>query len=300
MRVGIVGCDGKMGKRHAQIYDKLNVDWIGCDADKKYITYEEMLDDCNIDIVDICTPTSMHYDMVMKALDAEKHVFCEKPLTPIVTEVKDIVALSELVEKSCMVGYLYRFHPVYQILKQYNDGELFGDVYYVFMRLGVKGADKMWKYNDRCGGAGYEMVSHLLDLTLWIFGDDDFALTTLEDRLIPKRVIDGEEIEIKEEDYKMVDGTGDRYKMLLIGDLSTPMYNNVVEVHGDKGSYIGTILPDVPTRIRIDDKQRMVHFGYVDMLYEELKYFIERVEKGEIVRDGLETAERIADILGRW
>lgn len=285
MIVGIVGIEGKMGKRHSEVYDKLGVDWIGIDVGKKYLSYEGMLD-C-VDIVDVCTPTNLHYDMVMDALYNDKHAFCEKPLALTVTDVRDIVTLSEEKNKSCMVGYLYRFHPVYELLNEYNKAKLFGDVYYVIMRLGVKGADKDWKYNVEYGGACWEMMSHLLDLVFWIFGDDDFALTTLYDKIM------------REEDYIVIDGIGDKYKMLLIADLASPTYNNMIEVHGNKGSYIGSILPDVYTKVRVGDRVRRVNFGYVDMLKEELTYFINKIEDGERVTDGMETSEMIAEILNR-
>ncbi len=48
---------------------------------KVYASYEEMLADREIDMVDICTPNNLHRDMVVNAADAGKHVICEKPLT---------------------------------------------------------------------------------------------------------------------------------------------------------------------------------------------------------------------------
>jgi predicted dehydrogenase len=51
------------------------------DLPKTYHSYEEMLADSEIDVVDLCTPNDLHQDMVVAAATAGKHIICEKPLT---------------------------------------------------------------------------------------------------------------------------------------------------------------------------------------------------------------------------
>ncbi len=67
-----------------------------------YTDYEEMLKDAEIDVIDICTPPFLHEDMVIKAMEAGKHVICEKPLTGYFDEGDDVEKVGLTVKKSVM------------------------------------------------------------------------------------------------------------------------------------------------------------------------------------------------------
>src|SRR5580693_1131137 len=57
--------------------------------------YRELLADSTVDAVHVCTPNQLHYPMVKAALEAGKHVICEKPLTMTSAEARELVALAE-------------------------------------------------------------------------------------------------------------------------------------------------------------------------------------------------------------
>ena len=57
---------------------------------KAYESFEEMVSDPDIDIIDICTPNIYHYDMIKAALSNGKHVYCEKPLCETAERAKEI------------------------------------------------------------------------------------------------------------------------------------------------------------------------------------------------------------------
>ncbi len=67
-----------------------------------YKDYEEMLKDPEIDVVDICTPPFLHEEMIIKAIQADKHVICEKPLTGYFDEGDNTDKVGLTVKKSAM------------------------------------------------------------------------------------------------------------------------------------------------------------------------------------------------------
>ena len=90
----IIGC-GKIGTRHINFLKSMDgVRIVGvCDiledrakeaalssGAKQYLQYSEMLKDPNIDIVNVCTPSGLHAPISIDALNAGKHVLCEKPM----------------------------------------------------------------------------------------------------------------------------------------------------------------------------------------------------------------------------
>ena len=112
MKIGIIG-GGKIAERHIHAYkhfqdielyisdidgniaqnlcNKLNVNFS--------ISPEAILGDATIDIVDVCTPTAHHKEIILEAIKKRKHVFCEKPLCQNLKEALEIRKAAELVLK---------------------------------------------------------------------------------------------------------------------------------------------------------------------------------------------------------
>ena len=93
MNAVVVGC-GSIGKVHAQVINECEnaVLYAICDINKQrvieaaeeykckgFYCLDECLKDANVDVIHICTPHYLHYEMIIKALDAGKKVVCEKP-----------------------------------------------------------------------------------------------------------------------------------------------------------------------------------------------------------------------------
>ncbi len=93
IKFAVVGC-GHIGKRHAEMIgrnsdtelvalcDILPEDQTGVEKfDVPYFgSMEDMFADCEIDVVSVCTPNGLHAEHSLKALEAKKHVVCEKPM----------------------------------------------------------------------------------------------------------------------------------------------------------------------------------------------------------------------------
>jgi len=86
----------------------------------------------NVDAIDIVIPTSLHYVVCKKCLEAGKHVFVEKPLTTSYADAKELVHLAKEQGKVLMVGHIFRYNLAVQKIKELvKKGEL-GQIYYMF------------------------------------------------------------------------------------------------------------------------------------------------------------------------
>jgi predicted dehydrogenase len=144
LKVGIIGA-GFIGPAHVEALKRTGLaDVIGvADMDlemakakaammglsKAYTNYQELLADDEIDVVHVCTPNHLHYQMAKLALEAGKHVVCEKPLAMNSDEAKELVTIAT--EKGLVnaVHFNLRFYPlVHQVKAMVESGEL-GDIF---------------------------------------------------------------------------------------------------------------------------------------------------------------------------
>jgi len=95
--------------------------------------FEDALADDRVDAVVIATPTSTHYRLVEQALEANKHVLVEKPITNSLAEAISLSKLAEARDRVLMVGHVFLFNPAIRAAKQYIDEGEVGSVKYVSM-----------------------------------------------------------------------------------------------------------------------------------------------------------------------
>lgn len=132
LKIGVIGT-GHLGNIHAKLFNTVpNCSLIGVfdlDEEKakqvskehnttKYNSLNELLN--NVDAVSVVSTTSAHYDIVMKSLDAGKHVFVEKPITSKIEEAEELVKLAEEKKLVLQVGHIERFNPALLSLEKYN------------------------------------------------------------------------------------------------------------------------------------------------------------------------------------
>lgn len=141
---------------------------------KTYTNLEDLINDPNVQLVDICLPTPLHCEATIAALRAGKHVFCEKPIALTESEA----AAMELAQcesgRQLMIGHCLRYWPQY--LKAHEiieSGEYGRPVYARFHRAG---ATPLWSWDGwladgpRSGGAVLDMHIHDADTAMWWFG----------------------------------------------------------------------------------------------------------------------------------
>jgi predicted dehydrogenase len=139
--------------------------------------YREILRDPEIDAVHICTPNALHFSMAREALEAGKHVVCEKPLTTTAEEGRELVALAaQKGLRNCVSHNLRSYPMVQQVRRMIEAGDL-GEI------LSVQGAysqdwllydtDWNWRIESKVGGKSRCMAdigSHWFDMAEHVTG----------------------------------------------------------------------------------------------------------------------------------
>jgi predicted dehydrogenase len=199
VRIGIVGI-GFMGVTHFKAIDKvkgakvtaictrdpkkLKGDWRSVQGNfggaggrqdltgiAAYEQVEQLLADDKVDLVDICLPTTMHYDWTMAALTAGKHVFLEKPIALDLKQADRMVAEAKKRRLRLMVAHVLRYFPEFRLVKQLVDGKEHGRVLAAdFKRVIAQPA--WWDPKDlqRTGGPAIDLHIHDADFVQYLFG----------------------------------------------------------------------------------------------------------------------------------
>ncbi|MEM6768464.1 MAG: Gfo/Idh/MocA family oxidoreductase [Bacteroidota bacterium] len=93
-----------------------------------YGSYQQMVDDPNIDIIYIPLPNAMHTEWCQKAMQQGKHVLCEKPLCMNAEEATRLQQAISAYSCQLMEGFHYRYHPVFQAVQQIMQAGEVGDI----------------------------------------------------------------------------------------------------------------------------------------------------------------------------
>lgn len=144
----------------------------GIEGAKTYTDYRELLEDKSIDVVHVCTPNKSHADIAVAALEAGKHVMCEKPMAKTVKDALRMVEAAKRTGKKLTIGYQNRFKNDSQYLKKLcSEGEL-GEIYYAKAHAIRRRAVPTWgvflNEEEQGGGPLIDIGTHALDLTLWM------------------------------------------------------------------------------------------------------------------------------------
>jgi predicted dehydrogenase len=149
---------------------------------KKYNDYRELLASRDIDAVVITVPLYEHFPVTRDALQAGKHVFCEKSLVFRPEEVHALRGLAPQYGKQVLqVGLQRRYSHYFQATRQMVEKGILGDVTHVqamwhrnpgwVMRPGGKSNPKNWRlFREYSGGLTAELASHQIDVANWMFG----------------------------------------------------------------------------------------------------------------------------------
>ena len=138
---------------------------------------DELINDPNIDIIDICTPNNCHYETLKKAIGAGKHVLCEKPLCTTPKEAEQIAALPRREGQVCGMVFNNRWlSPVLRARQLIDEGRLGRILSFHGTYLHSSATDTSrragWK-QDRtiCGGGVlFDLGSHIIDLLGFLCG----------------------------------------------------------------------------------------------------------------------------------
>jgi predicted dehydrogenase len=135
----------------------------------------DIINDPDVDIIDVCTPNMYHTDLVVAALEAGKHVICEKPLAPTPADIRRMIAARDASGKLLMTAQHFRFSGISQAMKRELETGVLGEIYHArswMLRRGWLPVRPGFIYKRNSGGGPcIDIGVHILDLTLWFMGN---------------------------------------------------------------------------------------------------------------------------------
>ncbi|AJG97464.1 oxidoreductase [Clostridium beijerinckii] len=152
--------------------------------EKAYGDYDEMLKDDNIDVVYIATPHCNHYEYIIKSLNNNKNVFCEKAITVNGKQLKEIVELAN--EKKLIVAEAMTIYhmPLYKKLRKIVDDGKLGKIKMIQVNFGsLKEYDVTNRFfsPDLAGGALLDIGTYALSFTRYFLSSQpEEILTTVK------------------------------------------------------------------------------------------------------------------------
>lgn len=209
IKIGVIGC-GKIAQvRHIPEYadnpDCKLAGFFDINADrckqlaqkyeaKAYASYEDLLSDPEIDAVSICTSNATHAEITIKALNAGKHVLCEKPMAITLKECEDMVKAAKDNGKYLMIGQNQRLAKAHQVAKELIESGKLGKVLTFRTTFGHGGPEtwsvdpgkNTWFFDKKKAamGAMADLGIHKTDMIQYILGSKvvktSAVLTTID------------------------------------------------------------------------------------------------------------------------
>ena len=151
--------------------------------EKAYGSYDALLADPEVEAVYIPLPNEMHYDWVLKALKAGKHVLCEKPLAPTVSQIKQMFAVAKENNVLLMEAFAYLHSPFIAAVKQQIDDGKLGDILYMESAFITSDYDvsNIRMRKETFGGATYDLGCYNTSQILWMLQEEPQTVQAVAD-----------------------------------------------------------------------------------------------------------------------
>ena len=159
---------------------------------RKYVDMDKMFQQEDLDAIAVVLPNHLHKLGTITALEAGKHVFCEKPMALTVADCNEMIAVSERTRRAIQIGTQRRhsndFKNAVQMIRKASVGRILSsDINSYRGDWRVPGEDEYspgveyWRLNqDKCGGVVYEMGAHIIDVNNWIFDSEPVTVASLQ------------------------------------------------------------------------------------------------------------------------
>ena len=190
VKVGIIGCGGIANGKHMPALAAIEgcemvafcdiiveraqaaAEKFGVEGAKVYEDYKELLKDESIEVVHVCTPNRSHSFITVDALEAGKHVMCEKPMAINSAEAQKMLDAAARTGNKLTIGYQNRYRDDSLYLKDEAKAGVFGEIYYAkataIRRRAVPNWGVFLNEYEQGGGPLIDIGTHALDLTLWM------------------------------------------------------------------------------------------------------------------------------------
>jgi myo-inositol 2-dehydrogenase/D-chiro-inositol 1-dehydrogenase len=188
LRIGLAGL-GRLGQRYAEnlaravpraelvaVCSPVEAEraWAAgaLDVPRIHADYDALLADPDVDAVFLVTPTSLHAAQIGQALDAGKHVFCEKPLSLELEDCRRAAAHAAHARKRAMVGFVRRFDDSYRHAFEHIEAGGIGRPFLVYSQTTdlADPSGAFLKFAPTSGGIFLDCSVHDVDLARWLLG----------------------------------------------------------------------------------------------------------------------------------
>ncbi len=150
-----------------------------------YDEYEDLLKDDNVELVVVAMPSQLHAPMSIQALEAGKHVVCEKPMAGSVEDAEAMMAAEERSGKTLSIFQNYRYHAQYLKVKEVIDSGVLGRI--VHIRIAFHGFARRWDWQTLKkfdGGSMNNTGPHPIDIALQLFGEGEPEVFCIRDKTL--------------------------------------------------------------------------------------------------------------------
>jgi predicted dehydrogenase len=144
---------------------------------------DDLLEGDDVDAVDVCTPNFLHSPMALAALEAGKHVLCERPLARSAAEAASMAKAAKKADCVLMCSVQHRFRDDSKLLRTFVQKGDLGDIFYTkagWLRRRTEWDSDEWRRQKRESGGGVvlDLGFQMLDQSLWILGNPKVVSVT--------------------------------------------------------------------------------------------------------------------------
>lgn len=164
--------------------------------------WRRLIERDDIDLIDICTPGNTHAEIAIAALEAGKHVLCEKPLANSVAEAERMTEAAEAAARHgvlSMCGFSYRRTPALALAKRMVEEGRLGTIRHVRAQylqdwLSDENAPMTWRLDKSKSGSGSlgDIGAHSIDAAQWVTGQQISGVSALLETFVNERPLGGD------------------------------------------------------------------------------------------------------------
>ena len=243
LRIGLVGY-GLAGKVfHTPLYNAAGVQLVAVassdsakvHADHPHVRVHDtptaLINDSDVELVVLASPSYTHAPLMLEALAAGKHVLSDKPFTATVEEADAVIAAAKAADRIATCYQNRRYDADFLTLRQLIDDEQLGEVTYYearFDRYKPLVRDR-WQETEQPGvGIHYDLGAHIIDQALVLFGMPDWVRGDVQKQREGSRIMDSFQVRM---------GRG-KLRIELAAGMLVPDHDLRYRVHGTRGSWI--------------------------------------------------------------
>ena len=161
-------------------------------AENSFDNYKEFLNS-DIEAIYISSKNSDHYQQVIDAANAGKHILCEKPLSITAKQAKEMVAVCKKNNVILTVNYVMRHHPIIKKTKEFIDSKLLGKIVSISAKYNFDyqpNDNFRFKMDESGGGALRDLGTHMIDLMRYLGGEISSISGTVDNIIYDSKVDD--------------------------------------------------------------------------------------------------------------